>query len=251
LSQNQSKRKRKISIPGTLHLFYTSDITVPDYVLNREESRHAVKVLRLIAGEFIYLVDGKGGFYKAEIRQSDDEHCRVRIIETQQEYKKQFFHLHIAIAPTKSTDRIEWFLEKATEIGIHEITLLECFRSERRAVKPERLNKVLISAMKQSLKAYLPLLNEKTDFKTLLQNKYHGEKFIAHCNPSDSKLHLKNCYTSGKNAFLLIGPEGDFSPEEVELAIQNGFREISLGNSRLRTETAGLVACSIINMLNS
>ena len=234
-----------------MNLFYTPDITVPVYTLSEEESKHAVRVLRLKEGDHIHLIDGLGGFYKAEITDANVKRCKVKIIETQKEYSKRSFYLHIAIAPTKSIDRIEWFLEKATEIGIDEITPIECEHSERTIVKPQRLNKVLVSAIKQSVKAYLPKLNEMEDFIKFVKLPFDGEKFIAHCNTTPkNKDHLKNVYTPAKNALILIGPEGDFSPKEVEQALQNGFREISLGNSRLRTETAALVACNVINILN-
>jgi 16S rRNA (uracil1498-N3)-methyltransferase len=244
-----------------MNLFYTPDITSSVYVLNEEESKHAVRVLRLKEGDHIQLIDGIGGFYKAEITDANAKRCSVKIIETQKEYGKRSFYLHIAIAPTKSIDRIEWFLEKATEIGVDEISPIECEHSERTIVKQERLNKILVSAMKQSVKAYLPKLNEMADFDKFVKQDFKGEKFIAHCHPrltsgsspngEERKAdHLKNLYTQGQNALILIGPEGDFSQKEVELALKNGFKEISLGNSRLRTETAALVACDVINILN-
>jgi len=245
-----------------MHLFYTPDITVPVYTLSEDESKHAIRVLRLVKGDVIYLVDGNGGFYTAEIIDDNAKRCTVTITETKKEYNKRPFYLHIAIAPTKSIDRIEWFLEKATEIGINEITPIECEHSERTIVKPERLNKVLVSAIKQSVKAYIPKLNEMCDFEKLVQQEFDGEKFIAHCYPNLSsssfpsgeerkdKVHLKKLYSIGKNALILIGPEGDFSQKEVELALQHGFKEMSLGKSRLRTETAALLACSTINILN-
>ena len=246
----------------TMNLFYTPDITTPSYTLNEEESKHAVRVLRMNEGDVLYLVDGAGGFYKAQISEANAKRCTVKVIETQKEYNKRSVYLHIAIAPTKSIDRIEWFLEKATEIGIDEVTPIECEHSERTIVKPERLNKVLVSAMKQSVKAYLPKLNEMADYEKFVKQSFNGEKFIAHCNPvltsgsspsgeeRKEKIHLKNIYSKGENTLILIGPEGDFSPKEVELALQNGFKEISLGKSRLRTETAALLACTTINIIN-
>jgi len=233
-----------------MHLFYTPQITSDTYTLEEEESKHAIRVLRLAPGDFIYLLDGVGGFYKARICDASAKGCTVKIVETHKEYGKRSFYLHIAIAPTKNIARIEWFLEKATELGIDEITALKCEHSERIMIKPERLHKITVSAIKQSVKAYLPRLNEMEKFKPFIKQPFTGQKFIAHCISSASKPHLKNCYTKGQNALILIGPEGDFTPEEVELATQNGFREISLGPSRLRTETAGLAACHVINILN-
>jgi 16S rRNA (uracil1498-N3)-methyltransferase len=236
-----------------MHLFYTPGITGETYTLNEEESKHAIRVLRLKTGDLIQLIDGSGGFYTAEIIDDHQKHCSVRIKEMKKEFEKRDHFLHIAIAPTKNNDRSEWFLEKATEIGIDEISLLECTNSERSVVKTERLQKVAISAIKQSLKAYLPKINEIIALKKFLSasTSFKGQKFIAHCNNSLSQgSHLKTLYTAGKDVLILIGPEGDFTSEEVKLAVENGFKEISLGSSRLRTETAALYACTTINIMN-
>lgn len=240
-----------------MHLFYTPDITLPEYVLNEEESKHCVRVLRLSIGDTIILVDGKGGWYEAQITLDHPKKCEVKISREQKEVGKTSGHLHIAIAPTKNMDRLEWFAEKATEIGINELSLLNCQNSERDVVKLERLEKVLVSAMKQSLKAYLPKLNPVTDFKKFIvtATDFKGQKMIAHCYPSfhpeKEKPHLKKVYEEKQNALILIGPEGDFSADEVKLALKNGFEEISLGSSRLRTETAALAACLTVHILNS
>ncbi|MCC6689911.1 MAG: 16S rRNA (uracil(1498)-N(3))-methyltransferase [Bacteroidia bacterium] len=233
-----------------MHLFYTHTIVGNSHTFNEEESKHAVRVLRLAEGDEITLVDGRGGFYKAVLTNANAKHCSVTIIETKKEYGKSVFHLHIAVAPTKNIDRIEWFIEKATEIGINELTPVECNHSERRVLKTDRLEKILISAMKQSLKAYLPRLNEMISFEQFVGRPFNGQKFIAHCRSTSTLPHLKNSYTAGSNVLLLIGPEGDFSDNEITLALNNGFKEISLGSSRLRTETAALHACSIINVIN-
>jgi len=240
-----------------LNLFYTPDITLPDYTLNEEESKHAVRVFRLINGDFINLIDGKGGFYTAKINDANPKRCTITIIKKLKEYGKHPVYLHLAVAPTKSNDRMEWFLEKATEIGLDEFTPLNCEHSERTVIKTDRLLKIAVSAIKQSIKAFLPKLNEMTIFKDFISRPFEGQKFIAHCNPPQNDIaentknnNLKNAYIPGQNALILIGPEGDFSPEEIQLAKQNGYTEISLGNSRLRTETAALVACTIINSLN-
>ena len=232
-----------------MQLFYVPVIHDDKVTLDSEESKHAVKVLRLSNGDFIQIIDGQGGFYKAEITDSNPKHCSLKIVEKRQKFGEKTFHLHIAIAPTKNIDRFEWFLEKCTEIGISEITPLLSEHSERKIIKPERLEKILISAMKQSVKAYLPKLNELTHLSDFLKQEFQGKKFIAHCNEGE-KIHLKNIVSPEENILILIGPEGDFSPEEVELARRQGFSEISLGDARLRTETAGVVACHIVNLVN-
>jgi 16S rRNA (uracil1498-N3)-methyltransferase len=236
-----------------MHLFYTPDITSDIYTLSEEESKHAVRVLRLKTGDHIQLIDGSGGFYEAEIIDDHQKRCTVKIISKQTGFGKRNWKLHIAIAPTKNNDRMEWFIEKATEIGIEEITPLDCDKSERTVIKTERFNKVAISAIKQSLKAYLPVINELTEFKKFIATTsgFSGEKFIAHCHSREALPHIKTVYTPQQNTLILIGPEGDFSTEEVKLATENGFKEISLGQSRLRTETAALYACVTINMLNN
>jgi 16S rRNA (uracil1498-N3)-methyltransferase len=238
-----------------LNLFYAPDITLPNYTLTEEESKHAIRVLRLVKGDLVELIDGAGGLYKAIINDPNPKRCTLTITETHKEFGKRPFHLHIAIAPTKSSDRMEWFLEKATEIGLDELTPLQCDHSERTVLKTERLQKIAVSAIKQSLKAYLPKLNEMTAFKTFVKQPFEGQKFIAHCMPiaqcipgkNTIKNHLVKLYKPNQNALILIGPEGDFSAEEIKLAIHNGFQEISLGTARLRTETAALVACTLIN----
>ncbi|WP_319589935.1 16S rRNA (uracil(1498)-N(3))-methyltransferase [uncultured Draconibacterium sp.] len=232
-----------------MQLFYVPTISGAEVILNETESKHAIRVLRLNEGDQIELIDGKGGFYRARITDANPKKCKLSIIDSQTEFGKKDFHLHIAIAPTKNIDRTEWFLEKCTEIGIDEITPLLSEHSERKVIKPERLEKILVSAMKQSVKAYLPKLNELTKFSDLLQQATETKKYIAHCNEGE-KPHLKNVIKSGENVLILIGPEGDFSPEEVDMALQSGFNAISLGDARLRTETAGVVACHIVNLAN-
>ena len=232
-----------------MQLFYVPDISGAEVILNETESKHAIRVLRLKEGDEIELVDGKGGFYKARIQNANPKKCQLSIIESQTDFGKKDFHLHIAIAPTKNIDRTEWFLEKCTEIGIDEVTPLLSEHSERKVIKPERLEKILVSAMKQSVKAYLPKLNGLTKLSDLLSQATETKKFIAHCNEGE-KPHLKNVVKPGDNVLILIGPEGDFSPEEVTLALEYGFEAISLGNARLRTETAGVVACHIVNLAN-
>lgn len=239
-----------------MHLFYTPDIAGDLYTLNEEESRHCTKVLRLVKGDIIHLTDGKGSLFEAVILEDKGRQCVVRVGSQESGvgsrhfgYGKRDYRLHIAIAPTKNIDRFEWFLEKATEIGIDEITPLLCDHSERRQLRIDRLEKVITSAMKQSLKAYHPILNEPQDFRPFVNSKQEEvAKFIAYITHGTPL--LQNLYTKGQNALILIGPEGDFSPAEVELALQKGFRVVSLGASRLRTETAGIAACHTITLMN-
>ena len=231
-----------------MQLFYAPCITT-NPVLPEDESGHAVRVLRLNEGEEITITDGQGFFYQAIITRAHPKHCEVKIIANQQQPPLWPFHLHIAVAPAKNIDRMEWFIEKATEIGIDAITCLNCRFSERREIKTARLEKVLISAMKQSQKAVLPQLIGMTNFQDFINQPFNGLKFIAHCEESE-KSSLKQIYHVGENALILIGPEGDFSSEEISLAISQGFQPVMLGKSRLRTETAALVACHSIHLLN-
>jgi len=232
-----------------MNLFYTPVINSLTHVLSEEESKHCIRVLRLKEGDTIQLIDGIGGFYSAKIIGTNPKKCEVEITETKKEYGKRTHYLHMAVAPTKNIERFEWFIEKVTEIGIDEITPIKCKHSERTIVKEERLNKVVVSAMKQSVKAYLPKINEMISFEKFIEKDFSGQKFIAHCF-DQPKQSLKIGYQKNKNALILIGPEGDFSKTEVSLALKNNFREISLGKSRLRTETAAIVACHTINLLN-
>ncbi|MDP4184537.1 MAG: 16S rRNA (uracil(1498)-N(3))-methyltransferase [Bacteroidota bacterium] len=231
-----------------MHLFYTPDIDGDLYTLEEQESKHCIRVLRLGVGEEIRLIDGKGGWYLARIIQPDAKRCGVEIIEKTLGYGARDFRLHIAMAPTKNIDRFEWFLEKATEIGIDEITPLLCEHSERKEVKAERLEKVIVAAMKQSYKAYLPKLNPMIRFKDFINGLDNEQCFIAHCHESE-KFPLKDCIRDKKAIVVCVGPEGDFSPEEVALAVKSGAMPVSLGSARLRTETAGVVACHTVNLI--
>ncbi|MDO5571920.1 MAG: 16S rRNA (uracil(1498)-N(3))-methyltransferase [Bacteroidales bacterium] len=232
-----------------MHLFYTPDIENIK-LLPEEESNHAVKVLRLAEGAEITLLDGKGTFYQAVITLAHPKRCAVEILNTYPEDRSHRPFIQIAVAPTKNIDRIEWLAEKATEIGFDKLTFLKCRYSERKEIKRERINKILISAMKQSLKATLPELTDMTDFKKFVEAPFEGQKFIAHCYKETERVLLSKSYKPGSNVTILIGPEGDFSEQEVELALKNGYVPVSLGKSRLRTETAALVACHTINVIN-
>ncbi len=232
-----------------MQLFYTPNIQGSFYTLDETESKHAIRVLRMSQGDAIQLIDGIGNFYEGRISDANPKKCCIEILKKAEEFGKRNHYLHMAVAPTKNIDRFEWFLEKATEIGIDEITPILCDHSERKVIKEERLEKVIVSAMKQSLKAYLPKLNPLTPLKEFLQTPFDGKKFIAHCYEQD-KRDLKNEIPGSHSNLILIGPEGDFSEEEIELAMQNGFLPVSLGASRLRTETAAVVACHTANLLN-
>ena len=232
-----------------MHIFYTPDINSNTYNLSEEESKHCIKVLRLDAASLLYLVDGKGGFYEALVEDPHPKRTRLKILSKVENFGKRNHYLHIAIAPTKNIERVEWFLEKATEIGIDEITPIICDRSERKDIKAERLNKVITSAMKQSIKAYHPILNEPVRFSELITKNAFTQKFIAHCMDG-GKTTIREQLIPNSNYLIVIGPEGDFTLEELEVAVNNNFIPVSLGDSRLRTETAALEACFEINFLN-
>lgn len=224
-----------------MHLFYDSIINTTDtqFLLNEEESRHACKVLRLKSGDTLYLLDGKGHLFTTEIIDAQTKKALLKIIEIKEE-KRPEKEIHIAIAPTKNLDRIEWLVEKATEIGITEITWLLCKNSERKIVKNERLDKIAIAAMKQSKRLYLPKINELTPLKEFI--KQYPKGAIAHCFDGEPKLEIKSIFEMS-NFPILIGPEGDFSREELDIITKSNYKGITLGNNRLRTETAALVAC--------
>ncbi len=232
-----------------MHIFYTPDIDSDIYNLSEEESKHCVRVLRLQRGSPVQLVDGVGGFYDAILEDPHPKRAALRVTGVQRGYGKRNHYLHIAVAPTKNIERLEWFLEKATEIGIDEITPLICERSERKDLKADRLNKVITSAVKQSIKAYHPKLNEAVKFKDFVSSASNRHKYIAHCIDSE-KSTLKDNIELNSDYLVIIGPEGDFTSSEVRDALDANFLPIALGNSRLRTETAALEACFEINFLN-
>ena len=227
-----------------MHVFYTPDIDVnPE--LPEEEAGHCLRVLRLGIGDEITLTDGKGAFYIAQISAATGKRCYVNIVETIRQEPLWKGHLHLALAPTKNMDRIEWFAEKSTEIGIDEFSFLNCRYSERKNLKTERIEKIVVSAVKQSLKARKPVVNELKDFKKFIQQDFEGQRFIAHCHEGE-KPYLMDVLGEDQGAVVLIGPEGDFSEEEVRMAEEHGFKAISLGKSRLRTETAALTAVQMM-----
>lgn len=227
-----------------MNIFYTTGTEGDKLLLSEQESHHCVKVLRTREGERVYAVDGLGGFYEAVLIEANPKKCKLSIESETKDYSPLPYELHIGIAPTKSIDRFEWFLEKATEIGVSSITPILCERSERKFVRPDRLEKVVISAMKQSMKAYKPMVHQAVQFKDWLRGDTANTRLIAHCIEGE-KTNLWQMDLSNSLS-ISIGPEGDFSQAELDLAQDKGYKEISLGDYRLRTETAGIVACSAV-----
>ena len=228
-----------------MQLFF-SDNLEEEITLTNEENRHITRVLRKKIGDNLFFTNGKGLLYTGEITAIEKNTPKIEIIKKEKKEKIHNYYLHIAIAPTKNINRFEWFLEKATEVGIDEITPILCERSERKKINQERCNRILISSMKQSLKYYLPKLNNPIVFNDFIKQKLDGDKFIAHCLNKDK---IKLDKSINKKSNILIGPEGDFSEKEITLAIKNNFQSLSLGNSKLRTETAGVIATHSINRL--
>ena len=233
--------------------------------LPQDEAKHATRVLRLAAGDELLLMDGQGSFFRAEITVADNHRCLYRILETMPQQPAWEGHIHIAVAPTKLNDRMEWFAEKAAEIGMDELSFLDCKFSERHVIKCERIDKIIISAVKQSHKAWKPVLNEMMSFDKFVRQERKGDKFICHCYDEGdieplsqtlpqteglNKPFLMDVLRRGVETTVLVGPEGDFSVDEVRLALRNGYRSVSLGTSRLRTETAALAAVHMMQIIN-
>ena len=235
-----------------MQLFYNPQITESDqqFTFNKIESKHIVRVLRKNEGDLLYITNGNGFLFSAKISIANDKNCIVNIIDSVKKTKPWHYNLHIAIAPTKNNDRFEWFLEKATEVGIDEITPIICERSERKVLKLDRMQKIIESAAKQSLKYNFPKLNEPSKFEDFINTHSSGKLFIAHCeNLKKEPLQLQ-CKTEDKIT-ILIGPEGDFTPNEINKATAKNYRAITLGESRLRTETAGIIATHTISLVNN
>ncbi len=231
-----------------MHLFYTPDVSGDFYTLEKEDSRHCIRVLRLDVGDKITLTDGFGFWYDAEIVEPDPQATAVKII--QKSAKKPLpYKVHLAVAPTKNISRTEWAVEKCTELGISRITLLNCEHSERKTVKVPRLERIITAAMKQSLKAYRPALKPMVSFKAFIEQPFQGQKFIAYLDKEYDK-HLVKHVEPQEDVLVLIGPEGDFSEDEVGMAIEKGFVPVSLGTARLRTETAMVAACHAVHLAN-
>ncbi|WP_452222617.1 16S rRNA (uracil(1498)-N(3))-methyltransferase [Lacinutrix chionoecetis] len=233
-----------------MQLFYNPELTqdTTQFAFSKDESKHITKVLRKKTGDVMHITNGKGWLFSAEIISDNIKNC-VAEIKTKSFKEKPKCHLHLAVAPTKMNDRYEWFLEKATEIGVQEITPIICEHSERKTIKPERFEKILQAAMKQSLSCYLPKLNEAMALKNFINQEFSGNLFIAHCEETDRK-SLKQALKPNQDTTILIGPEGDFSTNEIELAISKNFKPVSLGETRLRTETAAIVACHSVAFVN-
>ncbi len=233
-----------------MHLFYQSEINRDKFTLDPIESAHCIRVLRLKKGDMIHLTDGNGKFYQAKLVNPDKKACIIQITGIRQIPKERNYFLQIAIAPTKRIERYEWFIEKVTEIGVDRIIPLLCINSERRMIKEERLKKVALSAIKQSLRAWLPEISPAVTFRELVRQQHEAKKFIASGSTPEDQ-HLAKLYEKGTDVLILIGPEGDFHEEEMDMARLHGYIPVNLGKSRLRTETAGLVACHTINLVNT
>lgn len=232
--------------------FYAPDI-LTDPVLPESDSAHCVRVLRMRQGDEIEVVDGKGGLHRCRIADAHSKHASVEVIESVELPKVWRGSVNIAIAPTKHNDRMEWLVEKLVEIGVDRITPLRCRYSERKDINVERLHKIAVSAMKQSLKAVMPRIDNTTPYAKFIEETTQGQRFIAYCDPSIPRKLMSREYVPFQDTTILIGPEGDFSPEEIKLALSEGWIPVSLGDNRLRTETAALVAadtCHIINQLH-
>lgn len=232
-----------------MNVFYIPGADNGLTVLSEEESKHCVKVLRMKEGDRFCVTNGAGCLFDAVLVDAQPKRAGVELSNKRAGYDHWGFRLEVAVAPTKFNERMEWFLEKATEIGIDRVCLFTSFHSERRAANVERFQKVMVAAMKQSMKSRLPVVEEVVSFEKLLKQPFEGRKFIAWIDGSVTK-QLCDVYGKGENVLVLIGPEGDFSREEAELAIANGFEPVSLGEARLRTETAALVACHTVQLIN-
>ena len=231
-----------------MHLFYSTSVNGNAILLDKDESRHLAKVLRLNIGDEVISIDGKGTKYFCEVALNHDKKSLLTI--RSKEVQKKDFGIELGVAPTKNLNRWEWFLEKATELGIDAIHPIQSYHSERKILKRDRQERILVAAMKQSYKSKLPHLSDLTPLKEIINSEFEGQKFVAHCYDDIPKQNLKACFTTKKKALILIGPEGDFSRQEVEQAISKGFEPINLGKSRLRTETAAIIACHSILLLN-
>jgi 16S rRNA (uracil1498-N3)-methyltransferase len=233
-----------------MQIFYVPSINGNKCVMDENESRHSIRVLRMAKGDKLNLVDGNGTLFEGIINDPDPSGCGINITGVTRNFEKRNYRLHIAISPLKNQERFEWFVEKSVEIGVDEITPLICRNTEKPGIKRDRLNNIIISAMKQSVKAFRPVLNEPAAFAGFINSDLSGIKMIAHCNPSFSSNKIDKIYEKDRDAVILIGPEGDFSEEELTLAFKNDFRSVHLGNSRLRTETAGIAACHSVYFIN-
>lgn len=234
-----------------MQLFYNPDLdqSASHFTFPEDESKHIIKVLRKKADDILHITNGKGQTFEAKIIEANPKKCKVHLLSSDKKHLRMHW-FHLVVAPPKSNDRFEWFLEKATEIGVNEITPIICERSERKSVKHERSEKIVQSAMKQSLRAFLPQLNKAISFEAYLKKEKKGLLFIAHCADTE-KVDLKRRVAPDHDITVLIGPEGDFSENEIKSAQDKGFVAVSLGEARLRTETAAIVACTTVNIINN
>jgi 16S rRNA (uracil1498-N3)-methyltransferase len=233
-----------------MQIFYAPGITGSIWTLDEKESRHCIRVLRMKKGTPVKLIDGKGNLYEGVIKDPDTIKCTISVSNVINDFEKRNYRLHIAISPLKNPERFEWFIEKSVEIGIDEITPLICRNTEKQSVKAERLNKIIVSAMKQSLKAKITLLHEPAAFNDFIGRERAEAMLIAHCSSLTEKNSIAEVYKRGDDALFLIGPEGDFSEDEIRSALDRDYKPVHLGSSRLRTETAGIAACHSIYFLN-
>lgn len=230
-------------------IFYAPDIE-QSLSLPESDSKHCIKVLRTSVGDIIHVIDGKGNIFKCRLVDNNFRGASVEIIEKTIQSLHWDFSITVAVAPTKNMERMEWLVEKLTEIGVNKIVLLKCQRSERKEVKTERLKKIAVSAMKQSLKAWMPEITEITSFKQFIEETAGGQNFICYCHPSIPRTSLAKSLQPGQPVSIIIGPEGDFSPDEIQLALNSGWQPVTLGDTRLRTETAALVAVDTVHIVN-
>jgi len=231
-----------------MNWFYSKNIEGNLVIIEGEEAQHASKVLRLKVGAKVAVIDGIGGYYECEVLSTDKRKLTAHVLNKREHFKSSAYRIHIAIAPTKNMSRFEWFLEKSTEMGINEISPILSKNSERKHIRPDRLQKILISATKQSQKAKIPTLNPLVDLNTFLTSVNTKEKYIAYCNYENK--HLIRQLNPGKDVLVLIGPEGDFNSNEIETVLEHGFKPIGLGKERLRTETAGIMAIAAIHLFH-
>jgi 16S rRNA (uracil1498-N3)-methyltransferase len=233
-----------------MQIFYAPGISGKTWTLDPVESKHCVRVLRMGKGTIVKLIDGKGNLYEGVISEPDQKECRIDVTGMISDFEKRPYRLHIAISPLKNPERFEWFVEKSVEIGIDEITPLICKNTEKLTIKTERISNIVISAMKQSLKAKITVVNPVCTFREFLTAGQQGNKMIAHCTEKSPRRSVAEVLGKGENAVIMIGPEGDFSNDEIKEAMEAGYKEIHLGSSRLRTETAGIAACHSVYFLN-
>jgi len=233
-----------------MQIFYSSNVSEGKALFSRAESMHCLKVLRMKRGDSISFTDGSGSLYEGLITGDDPAGMIAKVISVSHEAGKRTYRLHMAISPLKNEDRLEWFIEKAVETGIDEITPVMCSRTEKKRIRKERLGGLIISAMKQSIKSYLPLLNEPVPFAGFVEGGLTGKRLIACCDPEVERIPITAAFSRGEDVTILIGPEGDFTPEEIARAVKSGFTPVHIGSSRLRTETAGIAACCSVYLAN-